>query len=343
VATQKNTGTLTENEIRPDALKKDQARCIAADIASLLAHEDKFVDVPCPACDSGSYRPAFEKVGLRYIECSECSTIYVSPRPTPEVLQQFYASSENYAYWAKYIFPASESARREKIFRPRAERLAELCRRHGVDTDTMVEVGAGFGTFCEEISRLGLFRQLIAVEPTPDLAAVCRSRGLRVLEQPVEQVALEPGSADVIASFEVIEHLFAPSDFISACVTLLRPGGLLVLSCPNAGGFETTVLGSVSESFDHEHLNYFNPESLTQLLERHGLEVIETTTPGLLDAELVRSKVQSGDFDMSTQPFLRQVLVDDWERLGGPFQIFLSDNRLSSHMWAIARKVVRGA
>ena len=61
-------------------------------------------------------------------------------------------------------------------------------------------------------------------------------------------------------------------------------------------------------------------------------------TPGQLDAELVRSQILSGAYDVSHQPFLKKVLIDEWDGLGGPFQQFLVDNGLSSNMWVIARK-----
>ena len=64
----------------------------------------------------------------------------MSPRPTPELLETYYSTSENYAYWNAQIFPASEGARREKIFRPRAERMLEICRRHAVPGGTLLEV-----------------------------------------------------------------------------------------------------------------------------------------------------------------------------------------------------------
>jgi len=38
--------------------------------------------------------------------------------------------------------------------------------------------------------------------------------------------------------------------------------------------------------------------------------------------------------NLSTQPFLQQILIDEWDRVGGAFQQFLADNQLSSHMWA---------
>jgi hypothetical protein len=37
-------------------------------------------------------------------------------------MADYYANSENYAYWAKHIFPATEATRREKIHRPWLDR-----------------------------------------------------------------------------------------------------------------------------------------------------------------------------------------------------------------------------
>jgi hypothetical protein len=66
--------------------------------------------------------------------------------------------------------------------------------------------------------------------------------------------------------------------------------------------------------------------------------VLEVQTPGKLDAELVRKKALSGEFDLSNQPFLNRVLIESWEECGDAFQSFLVDNKMSSHMWLVARK-----
>ena len=174
----------------------------------------------------------------------------------------------------------------------------------------LLEVGAGFGTFCEEARRPPSFRRVIAVEPSPELAASCRQRGLEVINLPVEQVELENERIDVIAAFEVIEHLLAPQQMIAQCYRLLSPGGLLVLTCPSCRGFDVMTLGPLSTTVDSEHLNYFRPESLSHLVSRCGFSVLEVFTPGKLDAELVRKKAISGELDLSGQPFLREVLVE---------------------------------
>jgi hypothetical protein len=111
-----------------------------------------------------------------------------------------------------------------------------------------------------------------------------------------------------------------------------------MLTCPNGLGFDIAVLGAASNTVDHEHLNYFNPDSLAKLLTNCGLEILESFTPGKLDLDLVRNKIISKEFDVSNQLFLKRVLLDEWELLGPSFQDFLIQQGLSSNMWIVARK-----
>ncbi len=329
--------TFKEDDIRPGDLMAGQAESFNADIQRLLTRIDEFLSVPCPACGLENGSGVFEKYSLSFALCPDCETMYINPRPSPQVIKWYYENSENYRYWCKHIFPASEESRRKNIFRPRAERTLEICDRYGVKRERFLEVGSGFGTFCEELRNLGAFEEIIALEPTPDLAETCRKRGLDVIEKFVEELDIEEGSVDAIAAFEVIEHLFDPGDFIRHCSRILAPGGLLILTCPNVKGFEISVLRETSLSVDVEHLNYFHPGSLSRLVERHGFEVVEVTTPGELDAELVRKQILSNDFDPSNHLFLRRILIDEWESTGRAFQRFLADNNLSSHMWLVGR------
>jgi len=294
------------------------------------------VEVECPACGTPEREPGLEKWGFRYVRCERCRTLYMSPRPSPEVMAAYYRDSENYRYWAEHIFPASEASRREKVNRPWLERIGGYCERHGVPRGTLVEIGPGFGTFAalarEEFDRV------VAVEPTPEMAEACRERGVEVVEMGIEDITDEIEGADVACAFEVVEHLFEPRRFLEQSARLLRPGGLVVVSCPNGLGFDISVLGSVSWAIDPEHVNLFNPGSLSELVEASGFDVLEVTTPGRLDAEFVHDAVERGEFDLSGNPFLQRVLVDEWERLGWPFQQFLAEHGLSSHMWLAGRR-----
>ena len=48
--------------------------------------------------------------------------------------------------------------------------------------------------------------------------------------------------------------------------------------------------------------------------------------------------LREGKFDLSGQPFLKQLLVDDWQRVADAFQDFLVGSCLSSNMWLAASK-----
>jgi SAM-dependent methyltransferase len=315
-----------------------QEAAFARDIQRLQARRTEFVRVNCPACGSDQSSRAFEKFNFSYRWCVDCQTLYMSPRPSAKVMEDYYTNSENYRYWAEHIFPASEAARREKIHRPWLRRIVEICQRHGVVRGHLVEIGPGFGTFAALVTSEGAFSHVTAIEPTPEMAAACRSKGVNVIQSSVEKVDQKMPAANVVVAFEVLEHLFDPLELFQQASRLLATEGILVVSCPNSLGFDVATLGAESLAVDAEHVNLLNPTSIGKLGQRCALKCLEVSTPGRLDAEFVRTAALKGRCDLSSQPFLRKVLLEDWDLLGNKFQHFLSENGLSAHMWAVFQK-----
>lgn len=345
---------LSESELCPDQLLAMQEAAFARDMDRLRARRDEFVSVVCPACSCAEAAFEFEKESFEFVRCAQCRTVYMSPRPSPAVMDSYYGNSENYQFWASHIFPASEDARRDKVCAPRLEQVRRLCAigRGTTPTDgirglrsqlgraggTLIEIGPGFGTFAALAQASGAFDDVLVIEPTPEMAAACRSRGVRVLEQRVEDDLPSGIRADVLVAFEVVEHLFEPIEMVRRCFDMLAPGGLLVLTCPNSDGFDIAQLGAASLAVDAEHVNLFNPLGLHTLLTRCGFEIVEFSTPGRLDVEFVHRAIVAGAVAMPSDPFLKRVLVDAYDELGWPFQQFLAAHGLSSHMQFAARK-----
>lgn len=309
------------SDIRPNKLLKKQAEMLAEDIAGIIKYKKNFIKVACPACSATQSVPAFEKYGFKFVQCKRCLTIYTNPRPTPEMLKKYYRISRNYAYWSKYIFPASENTRKKQIFRPRVQRIARIC---ADKTGSIMDVGAAFGTFCLEVKKLKVFKNIIAVEPTPELAQICRDRGFEVIERAFEDIEII-NKVDVVTAFEVLEHIFKPKEFILKARSILKAKGIMAVTCPNGQSFEIAYLKERSDSVDNEHLNLFNPQSLKKLFENCGFDILEVSTPGKLDVELVQNKERPKGFV--------KLLTDK-----PAFQQFLADNMLSSHMWLVAQK-----
>ena len=329
---------MKETDIRPTAFNEMLAKACDDDVRFLLTEKNEWIDVHCPACDAHDPAKFGEKRGVAYERCKNCSTVYVNPRPSEDLLQRLYSHSKVYELWNTHIFPSSDAQRRENIYRPRADRLIDYCRQYGIAQGaSFLEVGAGFGSFCDVVRAKNYFGTITAVEPTPQLAQACQKLGLNVIADFAER-AIDNRHCDVFCSFEVIEHIFDPFRFVRNAFDAVSDNGLAVLSCPNPHGFDALMLGLKSSAFDHEHLNYFNPKSMAILLERAGFEILEITTPGKLDVDIVRTAVLNGDIDVTDQPFMQQLLVEASDDVRKEFQAFLASNTMSSHMLTVARK-----
>jgi 2-polyprenyl-3-methyl-5-hydroxy-6-metoxy-1,4-benzoquinol methylase len=330
---------LKEKDIRPDNLMKLKEPALEYDKKYLKDRINLFGSCNCPACDSDKYSFWAEKDSFTYAICDHCGTIFMNPRATEEILNEFYRQSKNYEFWNKYIFPATDYLRKEKIFKPRAKRIVDLCNKYGVRGGTILEIGSAFGTFCEVIRELDYFDRIIAVEPTPDLAKTCREKGIETIESNVENITIPKKSIDVMVSFEVIEHLHNPFNFVFQATKYLKKGGLFICTCPNGEGLGTLVLKEKAKVVDHEHINYFNPKSIKILLKRNSIDVVEISTPGELDVSLLENYFIENPLLLEDNSFFKYLFLEAGHSVKNNFQEFIRQNNLSSHMWVVGRKI----
>lgn len=324
-----------ENDIRPENLKDMQKKYIQQDIDYLLKYKNKFIDINCPTCNQKNTTLKFIKNGFKYLECENCTMLYISPRPTFDILKSFYANSVNYKFFNDYIFPSSKEVRREKMFIPRVEKVIKLCQKNNINTNNILEIGAGYGLFLEEMQKRNLFDNIYGIEASDSLYERSKDLGFNVYNGIFEELNIKQ-TFDVIVSFEVIEHIFNPSDVIKKIFSMLNDNALLIMTFPNYNGFDISTLKEASDSIDHEHLNYFNEKSIKLLLEESGFKDIQITTPGVLDVDLVRNKILNEKF--APEPFINDICVNKYNKVGNKFQQFLIDNKLSSNMMITAMK-----
>ncbi len=94
---------------------------------------------------------------------------------------------------------------------------------------------------------------------------------------------------DAVVALEVIEHLYAPRDFLERAREALRPGGLLVLSTPYHGYVKNLALalsGRLDAHFtalwDGGHIKFWSRRTLTTLLTERGFEPLSFHGAGRL-------------------------------------------------------------
>jgi SAM-dependent methyltransferase len=95
--------------------------------------------------------------------------------------------------------------------------------------------------------------------------------GLDVRLTPIEDAEIPDESFDVVAMFEVIEHLSNPKDVARRALALLRRGGCLIVSTPNIESLTHRALGSQWSVLNPaEHLQFFSERTLHAMLTEVG-------------------------------------------------------------------------
>ncbi len=319
---------LHDADIRPPALMNEFRRLSIRDAAAWFPVALREV-VPCPGCGIDASQPAFEKDAFTWVQCAECRSVYVSPRPSAALLDDFHARSEASRFRKGQFADASAAQRRQHQLRNNALWMAQLAEAQGLPPQSFY---ADFRTYIpalfEEVAALGFFGERYSIEPQFGR------------DHSVARVASLDDAPlfDAISAFEKLEHQHAPGAFLGTLHERLKPGGLLFLTTRTSSGFDLQLLWDRAPYiFAPEHLNLLSIEGIEQTLQRSGFELIELSTPGQLDVELVLQAC-SADPSIVLPPFVSELLARRDRFAHADFQAFLQKHRLSSHVRVAARK-----
>lgn len=319
-------------DIKPPALMSEFTRLSIEDTAAYLADTAHHVPCVCPACGHAHGKPAFEKQGFHYHECDECRSVYVSPRPHEAALQKYYAESRASRFRAEHFSRDTAKARRFHLLRDNAYWMARITDEAGAKSNRIyADLRSHTPQIFDEVSGLNYFEALYSVEPVLSPDTECEAAVTTVTMHDLPLVG-------AISAFEKLEHRFSPHMFLEEACRKLVPGGLLFFTTRTISGFDMQVLWDKAPYiFVPEHLNLLSIEGIKLLVERLGLELVEVSTPGQLDLELV---VRAAEADPGIQlPRFVQYLIQQRDPLAhADFQEFLQKHRLSSHVRVAARK-----
>jgi hypothetical protein len=324
---------MKEEEIRPAKIFDEYLRLTKEDTKTYFSSAER-KNCCCPAC--GSYGiPAFTKYGFVYESCQACYSLFVSPRPVAKAFSKYYTESPSSKYWASTFYKETAEARREKLWKPKARLIIDTLSRYSASNHTIVDIGGGYGLFAE-IMRDMSGQAPIVIEPGPHLADVCREKLLHVVQKFLEQVEVAdlPSGPKAFVSFELFEHLHDPAAFLEQLKKLMVSGDLFIFTTLSGFGVDIQALWENSKSVSPpHHLNFLNPSSVEILLKRLDLEVLEVTTPGKLDIDILVNN-RSAVKDRFWQTFVAK--ATDTEK--AKWQQIIAESGWSSHMMAVCRK-----
>lgn len=238
------------------------------DTGMLSERFSKHVD--CPSCNSSSHTQLFVKRGYPIVRCDECGLVFSNPQVDESLVLDEYREGGSNDLWVDVLTsPRQLELDREKF----AEILDELEPHRG--DGHLLDVGTSIGLFL----RLALDRGWTGTGTEFGRRALAYAReelDLDVTDAPIEELG---GEYDVLTVLSVLEHVNRPRAFLREVSRLLKPGGAAYFIVPNVESLACRVLHERAATFDgRNHLVYFSPRTLRDVLGREGFDVVRTRT-----------------------------------------------------------------
>lgn len=149
-----------------------------------------------------------------------------------------------------------------------AKDLTEFLGRHVPNPRNALEIGCGGCVILAGLSERGI--DVVGIDPSPVAKEQGSRLGIRVIEGffPSTEITEQ---FDLVFHADVLEHVVDPVAFLRSQREVLSPDGTVVISVPDCT--ESIEAGDISMII-HQHLNYFDTDSLRQVATAAGLEPI---------------------------------------------------------------------
>ena len=203
--------------------------------------------------------------------CQHCGLGMLDQRQTDDELKKFYA--KNYRSIGK---PKLESeSNPEELFEIYSQfqndRL-RLLRPYFDKKNKVLEVGCSAGMFLWHIKKLVV--ESIGLDFDISSAKFAAKKcGIKTYTENITETSLKKHYFDMIAAFQVLEHVQNPPGFIKKHAAYLKKGGVMAIEVPNLYDVLAHIynLPNHYRFFYHSaHLWYFTEKSLIKLMEKCG-------------------------------------------------------------------------
>ena len=241
--------------------------------------------VSCDLCGERKSELKYKtrKLNRQIVKCSRCGLLYVNPQNAQNLTYDFEENGNRQSRFHEMHDFASKrfGLSNEEIcsqeedwrilhFADRAERVLKY-RTSG----RLLDVGCARGLFLSNFIDKRSF-DISGIEPRHWICAKAAKRlGNRVFCGTLKEAKLPDAHFDVVTMINLIEHLPSPKDALLEVNRIMKPGALLMVETPDAGGFLTWIMGGRWFHFlESEHNYFFTKATINDLLSKMGFKII---------------------------------------------------------------------
>lgn len=254
----------------------------------------------CPVCGSSDLKHYLDvedhsvsREKFRLQECADCQLVFTNPRPGPDEIGKYYASTD---YISHTNSKAGLMNRAYQIARDRAiAGKIRLVASLGVHDTSLLDYGCGTGEFLSAAKKKGW--RCAGIEPDEGARQkAVENHGLNV-HSPEKLSEIASGQFNLITLWHVLEHIHRLKETVNQFKRIIRSDGALVVAVPNRTALDATRYGQYWAAYDvPRHLYHFSKKPVLKLMQDAGFSC-ETIKPLFFDPfyiSLLSNKYKSG-------------------------------------------------
>jgi SAM-dependent methyltransferase len=233
----------------------------------------------CPVCNGAEKRLLFHQsfgalsqgsllAGFDLVVCKDCGAGYADDVPGQDAFDRYYAEMSKYEY-------SNRAGVQTETDLNRFREVADLVAPHLKSDHRLLDIGCATGGLLAEFKRRK-FSNLFGVDPSPACAKLTEQLyGIPAKALSISTLNQLSEPADVAFLTGVLEHIRDVDSSLASVKSCLREGGFIYFEVPDATRYDHHF-SAPFQFFSMEHVNYFSPISLSNLMARHGFSVVFT-------------------------------------------------------------------
>jgi len=232
-----------------------------SDLPAFMAEE-----IFCCVCSNQNpkkFKLKYQKENFAVVVCDNCSHHFI---PT------YYRKKIEYTQYKNADVTSAVRAGNNWIKIQRHKLRFKFIQRF-IKSGKLFDLGAGWGHFMLAGKELGYEVYGIEISEQPYLYCV------NDLKLPVDHIDFfemdESKKFDIITMWDVLEHIDKAGEFLQKCAALTNPGGYLFLQVPQIDSYFAKKHKDSWKMMGLDHVNYFSKKTITQILNKHGYEVLK--------------------------------------------------------------------
>lgn len=276
----------------------------------------------CPA-DRATLEACGTVEGFTYVRCPRCHSLFLADLPGPSAWAGLLADVSRYRHSPEAFHTDLAQSRTDHVYAPKLEWIRDTLRLQQMDHPTLLEVTTPPSPFTQLLHDSGVCAAVFTVD---EMAAA---------HQPIGPD--DSQKVEVAVLLESLDRVDDPARLLQRVVERVVAGGLVFVTGLVVSGFDMAVLGLRNlYLYPPDRTNGFSLQGLSTLMTQAGLDLLEVSTPGMLDVEVVQAHRQR-DPSLTLSAFEDQLMRADRETREA-FQVFLQQQRFSSFARFVGRR-----